>query len=78
LWLVGIKKWDLVFTTYLWEEAYSGNLGPFLVCKIPGVLSKKFNRHAGSGSSYVYGYCDATYQEGWNKDQTIEFVKNSM
>ncbi|OBZ76183.1 Proteasome subunit beta type-6 [Grifola frondosa] len=25
----------------------------------------------GSGSTYVYGYCDATYQEGWSRDQTI-------
>ena len=31
----------------------------------------------GSGSTYVYGYCDATYQEGWDRDQTVEFVKNS-
>ena len=31
----------------------------------------------GSGSTYVYGYCDATYKEGWGRDQTVEFVKNS-
>lgn len=31
----------------------------------------------GSGSTYVYGYCDATYQEGWGKEETIEWVKNS-
>jgi 20S proteasome alpha/beta subunit len=31
----------------------------------------------GSGSTYVYGYCDATYKEGWGRDETIEFVKNS-
>ena len=31
----------------------------------------------GSGSTYVYGYCDATYQEGWGKEQTVQFVKNS-
>lgn len=33
---------------------------------------------SGSGSTYVYGYCDATYQEGWNREQTVEFVRNSM
>lgn len=32
---------------------------------------------AGSGSTYVYGYCDATYQEGWNEAETVNFVKNS-
>lgn len=32
---------------------------------------------SGSGSTYVYGYCDATYQEGWGRDETVNFVKNS-
>ncbi|KAE9410297.1 20S proteasome subunit [Gymnopus androsaceus JB14] len=32
----------------------------------------------GSGSTYVYGYCDATYQEGWGKDETVKFVKNTL
>ncbi|KAK4688219.1 hypothetical protein P7C73_g1896, partial [Tremellales sp. Uapishka_1] len=32
----------------------------------------------GSGSTYVYGYCDATYQDGWNEAQTVEFVKNTL
>ncbi|PCH41292.1 20S proteasome subunit [Wolfiporia cocos MD-104 SS10] len=32
----------------------------------------------GSGSTYVYGYCDATYREGWGKEETIEFVKNTL
>ncbi len=31
----------------------------------------------GSGSSYVYGYCDATYKEDWGRDETVQFVKNS-
>ncbi|KAF7355156.1 Proteasome subunit beta [Mycena sanguinolenta] len=32
----------------------------------------------GSGSTYVYGYCDATYQEGWGRGETIEFVKKTL
>ncbi|KAH7887868.1 nucleophile aminohydrolase [Phlebopus sp. FC_14] len=32
----------------------------------------------GSGSTYVYGYCDATYQEGWGRDETVDFVKNTL
>jgi 20S proteasome subunit beta 1 len=32
----------------------------------------------GSGSTYVYGYCDATYQEGWGEDETVTFVKNTL
>jgi 20S proteasome subunit beta 1 len=31
----------------------------------------------GSGSTYVYGYCDATYREGWDQEQTAEFVRDS-
>ncbi|EOR00574.1 Proteasome subunit beta type-6 [Wallemia ichthyophaga EXF-994] len=32
----------------------------------------------GSGSTYVYGYCDATYKDGMNKDETVHFVKNTL
>ncbi|KIY49510.1 20S proteasome subunit [Fistulina hepatica ATCC 64428] len=32
----------------------------------------------GSGSTYVYGYCDATYRDGWGRDETVEFVKNTL
>ncbi|KAF8743857.1 hypothetical protein AX14_000255 [Amanita brunnescens Koide BX004] len=32
----------------------------------------------GSGSTYVYGYCDATYRENWGRDETVEFVKNTL
>ncbi|KAL7004110.1 Proteasome subunit beta type-1 [Cystobasidiomycetes sp. EMM_F5] len=32
----------------------------------------------GSGSSYIYGYCDANYKEGWGRDETVEFVKNAV
>ncbi|KAJ7283793.1 20S proteasome subunit [Mycena rebaudengoi] len=32
----------------------------------------------GSGSTYVYGYCDATYKEGWGRDETVEFVRNTL
>lgn len=30
----------------------------------------------GSGSTYIYGYVDAHYKKGMNKDQCIEFCKN--
>jgi 20S proteasome subunit beta 1 len=32
----------------------------------------------GSGSTYLYGYCDANYKAGMTKDQTIDFVKNAV
>jgi 20S proteasome subunit beta 1 len=30
----------------------------------------------GSGSAYIYGYCDSTWKEGWGRDETLEFVEN--
>ncbi|SPO22412.1 probable PRE3 - 20S proteasome subunit (beta1) [Ustilago trichophora] len=32
----------------------------------------------GSGSTYIYGYCDATWKAGWGKEKTLEFVKNAL
>uniref|UniRef100_A0A0K3CCR2 Proteasome subunit beta n=1 Tax=Rhodotorula toruloides TaxID=5286 RepID=A0A0K3CCR2_RHOTO len=33
---------------------------------------------AGSGSTFVWGYCDKTFEPGWNKDQTLEFVRDTL
>ncbi|EJD53478.1 20S proteasome subunit [Auricularia subglabra TFB-10046 SS5] len=32
----------------------------------------------GSGSTYVYGYCDATYRDNMTQEETIQFVKNTL
>eukprot|EP00731_Ephydatia_muelleri_P014437 Em0008g157a len=32
----------------------------------------------GSGSTYIYGYCDAHFREGMSKGECIDFVKNSL
>ena len=31
---------------------------------------------SGSGSSYVYGYCDANYRPGMTKEECQQFAKN--
>jgi 20S proteasome subunit beta 1 len=41
-----------------------------------GSLHKKPFTIGGSGSTYIYGYCDAAYKEGMNKEEAIDFVKN--
>ncbi|KAF9263552.1 20S proteasome subunit [Marasmius fiardii PR-910] len=58
-----------------WDKA----VGPS-VYNIPlgGGLFRQPWAIGGSGSTYVYGYCDATYQEGWGKDETVEFVQNTL
>lgn len=30
----------------------------------------------GSGSAYIYGFCDSTWKEGFSREQTLEFVRN--
>ena len=30
----------------------------------------------GSGSTYIYGYCDANYKDGMTREEAIEFTKN--
>ena len=32
----------------------------------------------GSGSTYIYGFCDAYYRPGMNKQQCEEFVKKAL
>ncbi|XP_069995327.1 proteasome subunit beta type-6-like [Penaeus vannamei] len=32
----------------------------------------------GSGSTFVWGYVDATYKPNMNKEQTVDFVKNTL
>uniref|UniRef100_A0A8C9GCZ0 proteasome endopeptidase complex n=1 Tax=Piliocolobus tephrosceles TaxID=591936 RepID=A0A8C9GCZ0_9PRIM len=32
----------------------------------------------GSGSSYIYGYVDATYREGMTKDECLQFTANAL
>lgn len=31
---------------------------------------------SGSGSTYIYGYCDSVFKEDMSKEQCIEFVQN--
>lgn len=32
----------------------------------------------GSGSTYIYGYCDSTWRPGWGREETLRFVKNAL
>lgn len=41
-----------------------------------GSLHKQEFSIGGSGSTYIYGYCDANFRESMTKEEGIEFVKN--
>lgn len=32
----------------------------------------------GSGSTYIYGYCDANWREDMNEEQGVNFVKGAL
>eukprot|EP00744_Colponema_vietnamica_P000658 GILI01001157.1.p1 GENE.GILI01001157.1~~GILI01001157.1.p1 ORF type:complete len:243 (+),score=82.87 GILI01001157.1:74-730(+) len=51
-------------------SVYSINLGGSMV-KQPYAIS-------GSGSTFLYGYCDAQYKEGMTEEECKEFVKNCV
>jgi len=58
-----------------WDEknggqVYSINLGGASV-RMPFCIG-------GSGSTYVYGYCDANYRKGMTKDECLQFTRNAL
>ena len=45
---------------------------------IGGSLHKQPYAIAGSGSTYIYGYCDANWRETMTEQEGIEFVKGAL
>ncbi|KAL1990469.1 hypothetical protein VTN49DRAFT_6308 [Thermomyces lanuginosus] len=43
-----------------------------------GSLHKQPYAIGGSGSTYIYGYCDAHWRENMTEEEGIEFVKNAL
>eukprot|EP00462_Mataza_sp_D1_P004891 CAMPEP_0175104454 /NCGR_PEP_ID=MMETSP0086_2-20121207/9749_1 /TAXON_ID=136419 /ORGANISM="Unknown Unknown, Strain D1" /LENGTH=245 /DNA_ID=CAMNT_0016379873 /DNA_START=37 /DNA_END=774 /DNA_ORIENTATION=+ len=43
-----------------------------------GTLMKQPFTLGGSGSTYIYAYCDAHYKEGMTKDECLVFVKKAL
>ncbi|ODN98530.1 20S proteasome subunit beta 1 [Cryptococcus wingfieldii CBS 7118] len=58
-----------------WDKENGGSV---LNIPLGGGLFEQPWAIGGSGSTYVYGYCDATYQDGWSEEETITFVKNTL
>ncbi|KAJ2816970.1 Proteasome subunit beta type-1 [Coemansia sp. 'formosensis'] len=50
------------------------------VYEIPlgGSIHRQTFAIGGSGSTYIYGYCDKVFRVGMTKEQCVEFVKNSV
>ncbi|KAF4635217.1 hypothetical protein G7Y89_g2878 [Cudoniella acicularis] len=58
-----------------WDERHGGQ-----VYSIPlgGSLHKQSYAIGGSGSTYIYGYCDANWQEGMDEEAAVNFVKGAL
>ena len=58
-----------------WDHRHGGQ-----VYSIPlgGSLHKQAYAIGGSGSTYIYGYCDANWKENMTEEEGVSFVKNSL
>ncbi|KAI9481899.1 Proteasome subunit beta type-1 [Coemansia sp. RSA 989] len=58
-----------------WDKQNGGS-----VYEVPlgGSLHKCEFSVAGSGSSYIFGYCDKVFRPNMSKEECIEFVKNAV
>lgn len=55
-----------------WDKQDGGT-----VYNIPlgGSLHKQPFAIGGSGSTYIYGFCDSVYREDFTRDECVKFVK---
>eukprot|EP00211_Chloroparvula_japonica_P014325 CAMPEP_0119133266 /NCGR_PEP_ID=MMETSP1310-20130426/13283_1 /TAXON_ID=464262 /ORGANISM="Genus nov. species nov., Strain RCC2339" /LENGTH=227 /DNA_ID=CAMNT_0007123953 /DNA_START=260 /DNA_END=940 /DNA_ORIENTATION=+ len=58
-----------------WDPVHGGS-----VYSIPlgGVLVRQPFAIGGSGSTFIYGYCDANYKENMTKEEAVAFCRNAL
>src|SRR5687767_2555587 len=56
-----------------WDK-YEG--GAVYCIPLGGSLHKQPFAIGGSGSTYIYGYCDSAYKENMTQEEAIQFVRN--
>lgn len=54
------------------------NKGQVYSIPIGGSLHRQSYAIAGSGSTFIYGYCDKNYRENMTKQETVDFIKHSL
>lgn len=52
--------------------------GQVFAIPLGGSLHKQAYSIGGSGSTYIYGFCDANWKEGMNEQEGIDFVKGAL
>lgn len=89
-WLGWSTRWpSMLFIIYIYKFSYLFHSCPHypedvsvFACVLPQVYSIPLGgmcvrqpvTMGGSGSTYVWGHIDATYQRNWNLQQTVRFV----
>ncbi|KAJ3336838.1 Proteasome subunit beta type-1 [Gonapodya sp. JEL0774] len=58
-----------------WDK-YSG--GSVYSIPLGGSLHREKFAIGGSGSSYIYGFCDSNYREGMSREECVKFTKNAI
>ncbi|XP_065187868.1 proteasome subunit beta type-6-like [Sycon ciliatum] len=58
-----------------WDKA---NGGQVYCIPLGGMLVKQPFAIGGSGSTYIYGYCDSAYKDGMTRDECEQFVVNAL
>ncbi|GBB89635.1 hypothetical protein RclHR1_16380008 [Rhizophagus clarus] len=58
-----------------WDK-YEG--GSVYIIPLGGSMHKQPFAIGGSGSTYIYGYCDTAYREGMTREEAIEFVRTAI
>ncbi|CAG9327467.1 unnamed protein product [Blepharisma stoltei] len=61
-----VGGWDPVNGSQLYEVALGGTL-----------VSQRYAL-MGSGSTYIYGYCDAEFREGMSQEECTKFIKKGL
>lgn len=58
-----------------WDEIKGGSVYSIT---LGGSLIKQPLAFSGSGSTYIYGYCDANFKPKMKREECIDFVKNAL
>lgn len=73
-----VAGWDKHFGGQVFSVPLGGSLHkqPFAIGGMRACIHYLYVPHVklGSGSTYIYGWCDAEYREGMSKDQCLTFV----
>ncbi|KAK7065666.1 Proteasome subunit beta type-6 [Halocaridina rubra] len=58
-----------------WDKSKGGQV---YTIPLGGMMIRQPMAIGGSGSTYVWGYVDATFKPNMNKEETVNFVKNTL